>query len=146
MDLARKRKIDVLLVHRFDRLFRSLKHLIISLEELNELGVHFVSFSESLDTSTAQGKLVFSMVSAISEFERSLIIERIHSGLRRARSQNKTLGRPTKPFDVEQARTLRAQGQTYADVGRALGVSRESIRKALAIKPPENPGQSTVGA
>ena len=135
MDLARKRKIDVLLVHRFDRLFRSLKHLINTLEELNELGVHFVSFSESLDTSTAQGKLVFSMVSAISEFERSLIVERIHSGLRRARAQGKRLGRPGKPFDVGECQRLRGQGFTYAAIGKTFGVSRESVRMALAKNP-----------
>jgi DNA invertase Pin-like site-specific DNA recombinase len=140
MDLARKRKIDVLFVHRFDRLFRSLKHLINTLEELNELGVHFVSFSESLDTSTAQGKLVFSMVSAISEFERSLIIERVNAGLRRARAQGKRLGRPPKPFNVQEARTLRTKGQTFVAIGRLFGISRESVRMALQKTPAENQG------
>jgi len=146
MDLARKRKIDVLLVHRFDRFFRSLRQLINTLEELNELGVHFVSFSESLDTSTAQGKLVFSMVSAISGFERSLIIERVNAGLRRARAQGKRLGRPPKPFNVEEARTLRTKGQTFVEIGRYFGISRESVRMALQIIPTKNQGLAPTKA
>ena len=91
---ARKRKIDAVLVARFDRFARSTRHLVLALEEFQSLGVHFISLSESIDTSTPIGKMVFTIIGAVAELERSLIRERVVMGLARARKQGKRLGRP----------------------------------------------------
>jgi DNA invertase Pin-like site-specific DNA recombinase len=131
MGMVRKRQIDIVLIHRLDRLFRSLKGLIRTTTEMAELNVALVSFSESIDLSSAQGRLTSSILGALGEFEACLIQERIMSGLRRARAEGKRLGRPAKPIDVEKARLLRSEGKTHSEIGKLLGVSREGIRKAL---------------
>jgi len=94
MDDARKRKFDAVLVARFDRFARSTRHLIQALEEFDALGVDFISLSESVDTSTPMGKMVFTVISAVAELERSLIRERVVMGLHKAKAQGKQLGRP----------------------------------------------------
>jgi len=86
MELARKRQIDLVLVWKFDRFARSTSHLLSALEEFRGLGVDFISYTENVDTSTPLGKVVFTMVSAIAEFERDLIRERVKAGLARARA------------------------------------------------------------
>src|SRR4051794_8930732 len=91
---ARRRKFDAVIVARFDRFARSVKHLVTALEEFNHLGVDFVSLNESIDTSTPMGKTVFVILGAVAELERNLIRERVIAGVTRARSQGKHLGRP----------------------------------------------------
>src|SRR5262249_8044919 len=91
---ARVRKFDVVIVARFDRFARSVSHLLRALEEFNNLGIHFVSLSESIDTSTPMGKMIFTVLGAVAELERNLIKERVHMGISRARKQGKALGRP----------------------------------------------------
>src|ERR1700732_5497434 len=99
---AHKRRFDVVCVWRFDRFARSVSHLLRALETFKALGIDFVSFSEQLDTSTPAGKLVFTVLGAVAELERSLIVERVRAGLRNARAKGKTLGRPTKLVDARQ--------------------------------------------
>lgn len=94
LDLTRKRKVDVVLVWKFDRFARSTKQLVVALEEFRELGVDFISYTENVDTSTPAGKALFTMVSAFAEFERDLIRERVKAGLDRAREEGTKLGRP----------------------------------------------------
>src|SRR5207244_2444788 len=137
MDLARKRKIDVLLVWRFDRFARSLTHLVNSLEELRRLGVDFVSYQESVDTSSAQGRMVFGVMASLAEFERALIQERIRSGLRRARSQGKTLGRPKAFVDAAQIRRLRQEGRSIREIASALSVGKTTVQRLLKLS--QNP-------
>ena len=140
MALARKRRIDVLLVWRFDRLARSLPHLVNTLEELRTLGVGFASFQEGVDTATAQGRMVFGIFASLAEFERSIIVDRIMAGLRRARTQGKRLGRPkTVSLDVDEVRRLR-RTLPIRHVAKTLGTSVGSIQRALY----QNPGQKTV--
>jgi DNA invertase Pin-like site-specific DNA recombinase len=103
---ARARKFDVVIVARFDRFARSVSHLLRALEEFNHLGVDFVSLSESIDTSTPMGKMIFTVLSAVAELERNLIKERVHMGISRARKQGKQLGRPKRIFDKEKAQTM----------------------------------------
>ena len=93
---SKARRFDGVLVYKFDRFGRSISHLTRALEEFQSLGVEFISLTEAVDTSTPTGKLMFSMLTAFGEFERSLIVERINSGLDRARKQGKTLGRPCR--------------------------------------------------
>ena len=96
---ARARTIDGVLVTRFDRFARSTKHLVTALEEFQALGVDFLSLGESVDTSTPMGKMIFTVLGAVAELERSLIKERVALGLERARREGKIRGRPKRIFD-----------------------------------------------
>src|ERR1700686_5360554 len=120
---AHKRKFEVVVVWKFDRFARSVSHLLRALENFRALGVEFVSLSEQIDTSTPTGKMIFTVLGAVAELERSLIAERVRAGLRNARAKGKRLGRPTKQVDAAQIATLRAEGVPWRRVGEMLGVS-----------------------
>lgn len=128
---ARQCKVDAVLVWKFDRFARSTKALITALEEFNELGVDFISFSEQVDTSTPMGKAMFTMISAIAEFERSLIAERVSAGLARARERGVRIGRPRAGFDVNRALKMKAEGQSWAELAKALKVSSSTLRRTI---------------
>jgi DNA invertase Pin-like site-specific DNA recombinase len=127
---ARARKFDVVIVARFDRFARSVSHLLRALEEFSHLGVDFVSLSESIDTSTPMGKMIFTVLGAVAELERNLIKERVHMGISRARKEGKQLGRPQRIFDRNKARTM-LKTMSVREVARRLGVSRGVIERAL---------------
>jgi DNA invertase Pin-like site-specific DNA recombinase len=126
---ARRRRFDIVLVARFDRFARSTKHLVVSLEEFNALGIDFVSLNESIDTSTPMGKMIFTVIGAVAELERSLIRERVMMGLDRARKEGKKLGRPQKLVDREQVATLRAKGLSLREVAMTLNMSKDKIAR-----------------
>ena len=102
---CRKRQADALVVYRYDRFARSLRQLVNALCEFDSLGIQFISLHEGVDTSTANGRLVFGIFASIAEFERELIRERVRSGLRNAKAKGKTLGRPRLGTGVQQSRT-----------------------------------------
>jgi DNA invertase Pin-like site-specific DNA recombinase len=110
-----------------DRLGRSLKHLITFLDELQTLGIAFVTLSESIDTTTPAGRLQLHILSAISPFERDRIRERVLAGLHRARTQGKPLGRPKVAIPVDRLATVAQMSLTDAAV--ALGVSRSTVKR-----------------
>jgi DNA invertase Pin-like site-specific DNA recombinase len=120
---AHRRRFDSVVVWRFDRFARSVSHLLRALETFRSLGIEFVSLSEQVDTSTPAGKLVFTVLGAVAELERSLIAERVKAGLRNARAKGKRLGRPKSYVDAVEIQRLRAQGASWRAVGAALGVS-----------------------
>lgn len=148
MDLARKRKIDTLLVWRFDRFARSLTHLVNSLEELRRLGVDFVSFQENVDTSSAQGRMIFGVMASLAEFERALIQERIKSGLRRAQSQGKRIGRPKTSADPAVALRMHQDGRTLREIAATLSVGKGTVERLLSLSrnPIQNVALEPVGA
>src|SRR5215467_5376255 len=127
---ARARKFDVVIVARFDRFARSVSHLLRALEEFSHLGVDFVSLSESIDTSTPMGKMIFTVLAAVAELERNLIKERVQMGIGRARKQGKQLGRPKRIFDREKAQML-IRTMSIREAARRLGVSRGVVERAL---------------
>src|SRR5262244_2213766 len=127
---ARARKFDVVIVARFDRFARSVSHLLRALGEFSHLGVNFVSLSESIDTSTPMGKMIFTVLGAVAELERNLIKERVQMGINRARKQGKQLGRPKRIFDREKASTM-LQSMSVREVAQQLGVSRGVIVRDL---------------
>jgi DNA invertase Pin-like site-specific DNA recombinase len=132
MDEARKRKFDMLLVWKLDRLSRSLKDLIGTLDELGHLGIDFISYDNKIDTSSPTGKLVFQIIGAVAEFERDIISERVRAGLRNARRKGKRLGRPpVAPIIIDKARLLRSKGLSYRNIGKQLGISEGMVRKGL---------------
>jgi DNA invertase Pin-like site-specific DNA recombinase len=127
---AHRRRFDVIAVWKFDRMARSVSHLLRALETFNSLGIEFVSLSESLDTATPAGRMVFTVLGAVAELERSLIVERVRAGLRNARSKGKHLGRPRRPLDAAKVASLRSQGVSWRKIARQLGVSSRTARRA----------------
>lgn len=97
--LVRERRVDVVVVVKMDRLFRSLKHLVATLEEWQALGVQFVATKDNIDYTTPSGRLFAQILGSLAEFEKSLLIERTRMGLDHARAMGKTLGRPKKRDD-----------------------------------------------
>jgi DNA invertase Pin-like site-specific DNA recombinase len=128
---ARARKFDVIVVARFDRFARSVSHLLRALEEFSHLGVDFVSLSESIDTSTPMGKMIFTVLGAVAELERNLIRERVAMGISRARKQGKSLGRPRVEIDALQVAGLRARGFSWNQIAEKLGVGRGTAERAF---------------
>src|ERR1700737_832318 len=112
---AHRRKFDGVIVWRFDRFARSVSHLLRALETFNALGIAFVSLSEQMDTTTPTGKMVFTVLGAVAELERSLIAEGVRAGLRNARANGKRLGRPRAAVDAARIGHLRAQGRSIRE-------------------------------
>jgi DNA invertase Pin-like site-specific DNA recombinase len=133
---AHHRQFDAVVVWKFDRFARSVSHLLRALETFNALGVAFVSLSEQMDTSTPTGKMVFTVLGAVAELERSLIAERVRAGLRNAKAKGKTLGRPRIAVDAATIGRLRSQGRTIREIAESLGVSRSLVHKSLANRGP----------
>jgi len=131
MTEVRRRKFDVVMVYKFDRFARSLRHLILALEEFNALGVEFVSVRDKLDTTTAGGRLMFHMIGAFAEFERAVIAERVKSGIAHARANGKRWGRPRANVDPVYIRQQRALGVPWPMIADELRVSVETCRRAL---------------
>ncbi len=137
---ARRRKFDGVLCWKLDRIGRSLKHLVNLLAELEALGVALVSFSDNLDLTTPQGRLMFQIIGAMAEFERSLTVERVRAGLAHARAKGKRLGRPQVTVDRARIAKLRAGGASWSAVCSETGLSAGTARRAfysLATNPVE---------
>lgn len=128
---ARQRAFDVVLVYRFDRFARSVRHLVTALDEFQALGVEFVSFSESLDTSTPMGRAMFAIVAALAALERDVILERSIEGQRRARARGTHVGRPRRAVDVARVLRLRDEGQSLRAIASATGASRTVVTRVL---------------
>jgi len=120
---AHKRRFDVVAVWKFDRFARSVSHLLRALDTFRVLGIEFVSLSESLDTATPAGRMVFTVLGAVAELERSLIAERVRAGLRNAKAKGRKLGRPRVAVDAAQVARLRASGFSWPKIAHQLGVS-----------------------
>jgi DNA invertase Pin-like site-specific DNA recombinase len=131
MDDARKRQFDAIVVWRFDRFARSTKHLLSALEEFRSLGIQFISYQENIDTSSALGQALFTIVSAVAQLERDLIRERVSAGIRNARANGKKLGRPKCGVDRERILELRAQGHSLREIAAKLGVGYGTVRERL---------------
>ena len=101
---------------------RFVSHLLRALETFRSLGIEFVSFSEQTDTTTPAGKMVFTVLGAVAELERSLIVERVKAGLRNARAKGKRLGRPRRLLDTKRIATLRTRGVGWKRIAAETGV------------------------
>jgi DNA invertase Pin-like site-specific DNA recombinase len=138
MSDAHKRRFDVVAVWKFDRFARSVSHLLRALDTFRVLGIEFVSLSESLDTATPAGRMVFTVLGAVAELERSLIVERVRAGLRNARAKGKTLGRPRVIVDGAKISHLRSQGLSWAKIADRLNVGEGTIYR-IAHASAKNP-------
>jgi DNA invertase Pin-like site-specific DNA recombinase len=128
---ARKRKLDAIVVWRFDRFARSTQHLLLALEEFRSLGIQFISYQENIDTSSPLGQALFTIVSAVAQLERDLIRERVNAGIRHARACGKQLGRPRRIVDREDLARLRAEGASLREIARKLQLGYGTVRLRL---------------
>ncbi len=140
---AHRRRFDAVVVWKFDRFARSVSHLLRALETFGALGIAFLSLSEQIDTTTPTGKMVFTVLGAVAELERSLIAERVRAGLRNARAKGKRLGRPRVVVDRARIGQLRAQGLSWREVGREMGISAGTVYDA-AVRRWKNPAAAAT--
>ena len=128
---ARRGHFDIVLVWACDRLARSVRHLLESLDELNHLGIEFVSFREQLDTAGPLGRAVVVIIGAIAELERSLIVERVRAGMRRAKLEGRHIGR--RPLNIDRPAVLRdrQRGLSLTEIAKAHRISRGFVSKIL---------------
>lgn len=138
LDAARRRKFQLLVVTRLDRLARSLKHLVLLLDELRGLGISFVSLKENLETESAAGRMMFGMIAVFAEFEREIMRERILLGMAHAKvhgtKSGRPAGRPKVVFDRSQVVSLRARGMSWSQIARELGAKQSTVRRVYAAK------------
>ena len=129
---------DTLVVVKLDRLGRSLKHLINTIETLKDQGVGFVSLTEGMDTNSSTGRLLFNIFGAIAEFERDLIIERTNAGIASAKKRGVHCGKPYKLNNEQQQLLLdlRQQGKTVKEVCHLLNISKATYYRYLLINDP----------
>lgn len=132
MDDARKRKLDCVVVWKLDRWGRSLKHLVVSVGELQSLKVGFVSYMENIDLTTPSGKLMLHVLGAMAEFERELIKERVRAGVENARKKGKHIGRKAlPPIMADKINALRADGHSIRVIAKKLGLSSGVVHKVI---------------
>ncbi len=125
-------KFQAVLVWRFDRFARSVKHLITALETFRTLKADFISLQEQFDTSTPIGQAMFTIIGAMAQLERDIIRERVKAGLERAKARGIRLGRPRVPVTADELVTLRAQGLSIGEMARRLRCSRSTVRRGLS--------------
>ena len=128
---ARRHRFDIVLVAAFDRVARSVRHFLEVLDELNRLGIEFVSFRENIDTGGPLGRAMVVIVGAIAELERSLIVERVKAGMRRAKLEGRQIGR--KPLDIDREQVIRDRfsGMSLSQVAKKHRISRASVCRLM---------------
>jgi len=132
LKLCRKRQVDIVIVWKLDRWGRSVSDIVSSLQELQELGVQFISVTEALDFTTAMGRAMSGLLAVFSEFEREMISERVKAGVNQARLKGKRLGRPPRARDKgKEIKKLWAKCKNKSEISRKLGISRRSVLRVL---------------
>jgi DNA invertase Pin-like site-specific DNA recombinase len=138
MQGAHRRRFDAVVVWKFDRFARSVSHLLRALETFKAQGIEFVSFSDQLDTSTPAGKLVFTVLGAVAELERSLIVERVKAGMRNARAKGKRIGRPPRTQLSTETRTAIAcsyakEKTSLRALAKRFGTSLATVQRCIGV-------------
>ena len=128
---ARAGKLDVVAVWKFDRFARSTAHILRALDDFRRAGVHFVSVIEAIDTGTAVGRMVYTLLACVAEFERALITERVAAGVARAKANGKRVGRPKVDVDTRPAVALIKEGRGIKQVAGILNVPVSTLRRRL---------------
>jgi len=128
---AHHRHFDVVLVWAGDRIARSVRHFLEVLDELNHLGIEFVSFRENIDTGGPLGRAIIVIIGAIAELECNLIIERVRAGMRRAKLEGRHIGRT--PLDFDRAAVLhdRGRGMSLTEIAKAHCISRATVSRVI---------------
>jgi putative DNA-invertase from lambdoid prophage Rac len=132
---ARRREVDVVVVWRLDRWGRSVADLMMTLRELTDLGVSFVSLTEALDLTTSTGRAMAGLLAVFAEFEREILSERVRAGIAQARNEGRAHGRPpTASLKAAEIHRLKAERFSHSEIARRLGISRTSVRRILAAR------------
>jgi DNA invertase Pin-like site-specific DNA recombinase len=133
LQAARRREVDVVVVWRLDRWGRSVADLMMTLGELTDLGVGFVSLTEALDLTTPTGRAMAGLLAVFAEFEREILRERVRAGIAQARNQGRAHGRPpSASLKTAEVHRLKAERVSHSEIARRLGISRTSVRRILA--------------
>lgn len=127
---AKTRKLDLIVCWKMDRLFRSLKDLVTTLQELSDLGVEFISIKDQIDMTTASGRLMTHLLAAFAEFEAALIKERVNAGLAQAKRKGIVLGRPTV-INKNEVLRLRNLGKSLTEIAKQLNTTKSGVSKTL---------------
>ena len=135
---ARRGNVDVVVCWRFDRFARSTRHLLEALEEFKSLGIGFISHQEAIDTTSPMGELLFTIVAAMAEMERGILIERVRAGMANAKAKGKSVGRPKKVFRRDTAIEMRRVGYSWRKISRMLNVPVSTLRAGCAESPSES--------
>jgi DNA invertase Pin-like site-specific DNA recombinase len=140
---ARKGEVRQVLVFALDRLGRSLRDLLLLLDDLAASGCSVISLREYIDLSTPTGRLLVHLIASLAEFERELIRDRVRAGLARVKATGRTrsgkaVGRPRRDVDLDAVAALRAQGRSWRDIAQALHVPRRTLTRTWALE--HNPG------
>jgi DNA invertase Pin-like site-specific DNA recombinase len=133
MEDAARRRCDAVLVWKLDRFGRSLRHLVNALAEFEALGIAFISLRDNLDLTTPSGRLMFQVIGAMAEFERSLIQERVRAGLRNAKAKGRRLGRPRMAVDETKLQLLRTSGISWRAIAAEMGLGLGTVRRAAQV-------------
>lgn len=137
MEAAKKRKLDVVLVWRYDRFARSTQALVNALKEFKNLGIDFISYQENIDTTTPTGELIFHVMASLAQFESSLISERVKAGMQRAKAQGKNISRPKLAKNkLNQIMELKQQGLSMNQISIQSGVAYGTVYNYLAKNKP----------
>ena len=139
MKEARRGRFDVILVWASDRIARSTRHFLEVLDELNRLNIEFVSFREQIDTGGPLGRAIVVIIGAIAELERNLIVERVRAGMRRARLEGRSIGRPSLEIDRAAIIRDRQLGRSLGQLAKTYAVSRATIHRVLQEQPDRAP-------
>lgn len=128
MDAAKKRKIDVVLVWRYDRFARSTQALVNALKEFQSLGIDFISYQENIDTTTPTGELIFHVMASLAQFESSLISQRVKAGMARAKAQGKHIARPPLAKHLQtKILALQKEGLSMNKISKTLGIAYGTV-------------------
>jgi DNA invertase Pin-like site-specific DNA recombinase len=131
MDDVHRGRMDIVLVWKFDRFARSVRHLVTALEDFRSRSVDFVSLTDGVDTCTSVGRFTFNVVAAFAELERELIRERTRAGIAAARRRGAQVGRPRAKVDLVRARSLMSSGQSFRQAARTLGIGTATLHRSL---------------
>jgi DNA invertase Pin-like site-specific DNA recombinase len=138
MEAARKRKVDVVLVWRYDRFARSTQALVNAMKEFQSLGIDFISYQENIDTTTPTGELIFHVMASLAQFESSLTSQRVKAGMARAKAQGKQISRPKLlPTKLQEILKLQKTGLSMNQISIRSGVAYGTVYNYLAKKKPE---------
>ena len=133
MEAARKRKLDVVLVWRYDRFARSTQALVNAMKEFQSMGIDFISYQENIDTTTPTGELIFHVMASLAQFESSLISQRVKAGMARAKAQGKRISRPTISMDRQnEIFDLQTQGLSMNKISKQLGIAYGTVYNYLS--------------
>lgn len=131
----RKNKVKCVMVYKLDRIGRSLQHLLKLFEEFNKRGIDFISITQNIDTTTAEGRMFLRMLMIMSEYERELIIDRVNAGIKRAKAQGVKLGRPKTEINIDEVLNLKDKGLSLRKIATKLNISLGAVQRCIKTHP-----------